>query len=294
MPQASTWFYAKRGAALGMVAMGSSLGGVIFPIMVVHLIPEVGFGWTMRICAFLILALLIFANLTVRSRIPPSKRPLEVMAFIRPLKEPAFLMLTLAIFFFYCESITAASNGNMTLITAGGMFIPFTYIVVQAQSHGMSHRLANYLVPILNSASIIGRGVPNALSDKLGRFNIMVVMSAFTTIVILALWLPATGNAAIIVFAVLFGIGSGAGIGLTPALCAQISPIRDIGVRTGSAFAISAFATLSGSPIGGRIIGDSKGDFKWTIVFAGVSCAIGTAFFAATRLGLAGVKPVKV
>jgi hypothetical protein len=71
--------------------------------MVVRLIPEVGFGWAMRICAFLILGLLIFANLTVRSRIAPSKRPFRVMAFIRPLKEPSFLLLTGAVFFFYCK-----------------------------------------------------------------------------------------------------------------------------------------------------------------------------------------------
>ena len=99
----STWFLKKRGAALGMVAAGSSLGGVILPIMVVRLIPEVGFGWAMRICAFLILALLVFANLTVRSRIPPTKRPFSAMAFIRPLKEPTFTLLTAAIFFFYCN-----------------------------------------------------------------------------------------------------------------------------------------------------------------------------------------------
>ena len=99
----STWFLKKRGAALGMVAAGSSLGGVILPIMVVKLIPEVGFGWAMRICAFLILALVFFANLTVRSRIAPTKRPFSAMAFIRPLKEPIFVLLTAAIFFFYCN-----------------------------------------------------------------------------------------------------------------------------------------------------------------------------------------------
>lgn len=70
--------------------------------MVVNLIPQVGFGWTMRICAFLILALLIFANLTVRSRIAPTRRPFNLMAFIRPLGEPSFSLLTGAIFFFYC------------------------------------------------------------------------------------------------------------------------------------------------------------------------------------------------
>lgn len=83
--------------------MGSSLGGVIFPVIVFNLIPLVGFGWTMRVCAFLILALLIFANITVRSRIPPSKRPFELMAFVRPLRELPFLLLTLAIFFFFCR-----------------------------------------------------------------------------------------------------------------------------------------------------------------------------------------------
>jgi len=72
--------------------------------MVVHLIPEVGFGWAMRICVFLILALLVFANFTLRSRLAPTKRPFSPRAFVRPLREPSFLLLTAAIFFFYCES----------------------------------------------------------------------------------------------------------------------------------------------------------------------------------------------
>lgn len=273
----STWFFEKRGAALGLVVAGSSLGGVIFPIMIIHLIPEVGFGWTMRICAFLILALLILANLTVRSRIPPTRRPFSAMAFVRPLSSPTFSILAAAVFFFYW-----------------GMFIPFTFIVEEALSHGMSLRLANYLVPILNAASIIGRTVPNAIADKLGRFNVMIVMSGFTAILILAMWLPVTGNAALITFAVLFGIGSGAGIGLTPALTAQISPIQEIGIRSGTVFSIAAFAALTGSPIGGQIIAVDNGSFRGAIVFGGVSCAIGTALFIVTRITLAGVKITKI
>lgn len=122
----------------------------------------------------------------------------------------------------------------------------------------------------------------------------MVVMSTFTTIIILALWIPATGNAPIIVFAALFGIGSGAGIGLAPALCAQLSPIKDIGVRTGACIAIAAFAALTGSPIGGSIVGDSDGSFTYAIVFAGVSCGIGTSLFVACRIVLGEFKLVKV
>ncbi|RMZ86346.1 hypothetical protein DV736_g6428, partial [Chaetothyriales sp. CBS 134916] len=97
----STWFLEKRGAALGLVVMGSSIGGVIFPIMLIHLVPQIGFGWAMRACAFVILSLLIVANLTVRSRIPPTRRPLQLKAFMLPLTEPPFALLTAAIFFFY-------------------------------------------------------------------------------------------------------------------------------------------------------------------------------------------------
>lgn len=93
----------KRGLALGLVVAGSSIGGVIFPIMLIHLIPQVGFGWAIRICAFVILALLAWANLTLRSRIPPSKRPFRLKAFISPLGELPFALLTAAVFFFYCE-----------------------------------------------------------------------------------------------------------------------------------------------------------------------------------------------
>lgn len=42
-----TWFLKKRGAAYGIMAAGSGLGGIIFPIMASHLIPEIGYGWTM-------------------------------------------------------------------------------------------------------------------------------------------------------------------------------------------------------------------------------------------------------
>ncbi|KAF4869735.1 hypothetical protein COL154_011127 [Colletotrichum chrysophilum] len=273
----TTWFFKKRGAAIGLTVCGSSLGGVIFPIMLIHLIPQIGFGWSMRVCAFLILALLIWANFTVRSRIPPTKRPFRVMAFFQPFRELPFSLLTAAVYFFYW-----------------GMFIPITFIVVEARAGGMSEGLSQYLVPILNGASIIGRTVPNALADKVGHFNMMITMSFLTMILILAFWLPATGNAADITFAALFGVASGAGIGLTPVLVAHISPIQDIGVRTGAAYAVASIAALTGSPIGGAIISSSRGSFQNTKIFGGVCCAVGVVLFIAARVALVGWKPQKV
>jgi hypothetical protein len=122
--------------AFGIVTAGSSLGGLILPIMVQKLIVEVGFGWAMRSVAFLLLGLLVFGNATVKSRLPPLRRPLHIMDFITPYTEIPFLLLSLGSFFIYI-----------------GGFLPFNYLIVQAEASGMSTALASYLVSILNAAS---------------------------------------------------------------------------------------------------------------------------------------------
>ena len=101
MGSLSTWFFQKRATAFGIMTSGSSLGGVIFPIMVSKLIPEIGFPWTMRAAAFMILGMLIIANLTVKSRLSPKPKSVNLMEFVRPLKEPAFLLMCIAGFMFF-------------------------------------------------------------------------------------------------------------------------------------------------------------------------------------------------
>lgn len=269
----TTWFFKKRGMAMGLTAAGSSLGGVIFPIVVSRMVPRTGFPWAMRTCAFLVLALMIFANFTVKSRVPPRKRKFDPMAFIRPLKEIPFLLVVIALWVFYW-----------------GMFIPFAFIVADAASHGMSLSLSEYLVSILNAGSIFGRTLPGIIGDKIGRFNTMCIFCTLTTILTLAMWIPADTNAVFLAFAPLFGFASGAAIGLTPVLVAQISEIKDIGTRTGTAFGLASFAALTGTPIGGALVVSDHGLYTYAKIFAGVMCAVGTVFFVASRVSLAGWK----
>jgi MFS family permease len=44
----TTWFRKKRGLAMGIVASGSSLGGMTFPIIVDNLFKRLSFGWTSK------------------------------------------------------------------------------------------------------------------------------------------------------------------------------------------------------------------------------------------------------
>jgi Na+/melibiose symporter-like transporter len=116
-----------------MVA-GSGLGGVIFPIMASHLVPQVGFGWTIRIIAFTIFAMMLVACVTVKSRLPPRPRSLTLQILLEPFKNTQFNLITLAAFLFFF-----------------GLFIPINFIEVQALESGMSARLAGYLIPVLNA-----------------------------------------------------------------------------------------------------------------------------------------------
>ena len=106
--------------------------------MVDHLVTEVGFGWAIRISAFMILALLIVGNLAVASRLQPSPRPVTLRQYITPLAEVPYLLTTIASFLFYL-----------------GLFLPINYIQVQATTYGMSAPLAAYLIPILNAARYV-------------------------------------------------------------------------------------------------------------------------------------------
>jgi len=131
-----TWFLRHRALAFGIMVAGSSIGGVVLPIMVQKLIPKIGFGWTMRAVAFMFLGLLIIANLTIKSRLPPARRPFKAMELVEPFTERPFLLLALAAFFIYI-----------------GGFLPFNFLILQGEASGMSPNLASYLVPLLNAAS---------------------------------------------------------------------------------------------------------------------------------------------
>lgn len=268
-----TWFFKRRAAAFGIMAAGSSCGGVIFPIMVARLIPRVGFPWTMRICGFLILFMMTIANLTVTSRLPPRVKKFKFSDFLKPLKEVPFVFTTIGAFLFFF-----------------GMFLPINYIILEARTLGMSNDMATYLVPILNGSSLFGRVLPGLAADKIGRFNVMIVLDYFTGIIVLALWMSAKSNAPIIVFAVLYGFGSGAFVSLAPALVAQISDVREIGVRNGTMFAIISLAALCSNPIGGALVQADGGRYTGLQVFCGIMCLAGASGFLGARLVLAGPK----
>lgn len=280
------WFDKSRGMAFGIAFTGSSLGGVILPIMVTRLISSVGFGWSMRISAFVILFLLVIANLTIRQYKAPqspsktagsssSTSPAPASKRNSPFTEINFVLLMAGFFLF-----------------SYGFFVVINYLPVQALAAGMDANLAAYMLPILNAGSLFGRLFAGWSGDKIGRYNVFIVVCFLTGVWVLALWLPAHGDGAIIAFAVLFGVFSGAFVSLIVPLVMAISPLAELGLRSGIITLTMAISGLTTNPINGAILA-GHGGWSALKIFSGVFCLAGTIFVLLIRTRSVGWNPVK-
>lgn len=129
------WFHKRRGLAFGILSTGSSLGGVVFPIMLTRLIDSIGYGWAMRTCAFIIMGLLVVANLTLKTRQKPTRRSLPRGHMWRPFRELPFVLLLVGLF-----------------LVPFGLYIPIDYLPVASMGAGMGKELAQNLVAFYNAA----------------------------------------------------------------------------------------------------------------------------------------------
>lgn len=199
----------KRGAALGIVLGGSSLGGVMWPIAINELLqkPNIGFGWTMRIVAFIMIPLLSVSCICCRppkTSPPPTQRPAsdeevtitETKASVPKtdysvLKKPSLQLSCLAFFIIYF-----------------GMFSPFFFTTSYAVAEGFSTDLAFYTISIVNGASFFGRVLPGIVADRYGKFNCCIVATFFSGIIALC-WTKATSVAGLVMFSLAYGFASG-------------------------------------------------------------------------------------
>ena len=130
---AGQWFVKRRGLAVGIVACGSSLGGVIFPFFVNRLIQDVEFAGAMRYTALLIGILLIFACVLVKARLPRKKWNPNLRWFdYKLLMEKSFGIYTLGAF-----------------MVMWGLWAPFDFLSTSALSAGFSPALSIYLISII-------------------------------------------------------------------------------------------------------------------------------------------------
>jgi MFS family permease len=67
------WFEVKRGMASGTAFVGSSVGGIIFPLLLRSALENLSWTWAIRLVALAALVLMVIGNICIRGRLPPRK-----------------------------------------------------------------------------------------------------------------------------------------------------------------------------------------------------------------------------
>ena len=267
-----TWFSTRIGLAVGIASSGSSLGGVIYPIVVYRLISQVGFPWAVRCVGFIALAtfMIPLAVFRVRVRVPKPRAVVDWSAF----RDAPFMVFTLGV-----------------LVTFIGQTALLFYISFYPADRGYTDTsLAFYTAAIFNAASVFGRILPNALSDRIGVFNTMAPFTMLLGITILCL-LGVQNKAGMIVESIVTGFFSGVVVALPPVCFRVLTENKSmIGTRIGQGFAIGGLGLLAGGAGAGGVLGTAE-PLNWTglWVYAGVTVCVAGLIYTCVRIMRSGL-----
>ncbi|PPQ88170.1 hypothetical protein CVT25_005135 [Psilocybe cyanescens] len=262
----SHYFRVKRSMAMGIVIAGSSLGGVVYPVLLNNIFQRSsGFQWGVRGVAFMDLGFLIIANSIMRTRLPPKKaQDGSGATFKKVLSDIPFLIYILGSFLVFW-----------------GIFVPFFYLQLYAATHGVNATFTNYSITVMNAASVFGRTIPNFMGDIYGPLNIMIPSAVITAGLIFGMF-GATSVAGVTVFGLFYGFFSGGLVSLVaPGVASFVTQrdLSDLGIRIGMVSFSLSFALLTGNPIAGALLTSHRHwprplIFAAAVVFMGAGCFI--------------------
>lgn len=229
------YFSTRKALANGLAASGSSIGGIIYPLVFRQLQVKHGFPWATRALGFISLATLLFSVCVMKPRIKPKgcRALWDASAF----RELPYVLFCFAMFFGFI-----------------GFYGPVFYIQNYAIQKGITTEdFGFYLLPILNAASVPGRIVPNFIADYAGPLNILTPCAAITGILALG-WIGVNSLPAVLVFVILYGFFSGGFVSMPPvAITTLTKDPKRLGTRMGQCFFFSAFGLMCGTPVSGAI-----------------------------------------
>lgn len=221
-----------------------------------HLIVQIGFPWAVRSIALVVLVLYMVSFLVLTY---PQPRPAQVrrMYDISALTDWPFMAISFA-----------------TLLGAVSYYVPQLYAILLTEIRipSISSDLAFDLISIINGSSIVGRIVSGLIAAVIGPTETLVASMALSSIVLFC-WIVVDTVAGTVVWAVFWGMTSGAMVSLpgaiVPLFCHSLA---EVGTRTGMYWCLLGVGLLIGGPIGGAIYDlHLRGNDWWHIqVFAGV------------------------
>ncbi|KAF2427857.1 MFS general substrate transporter [Tothia fuscella] len=271
-------FSTRRSLAQGIVTSGIAVGGVAYIIAFDRITTSSGFPWAVRVMGFISLGIAIMAIPTLLygtsslAKARSARKLWDMTAF----KDANFLIFTA------CSSSTFF-----------GYIVPYFYIASFGQDAlNLSRNQALYILIGAISASFFGRLLVGFVAHRLGPLFTWFWCTAISAVVSFS-WIAVDSRNGLIVIGVFWGFCSGGLVTLPAAVFPTLCPDqRRLGTRVGMSWGISSFASLTGPPIAGALLGKSSGpaghqprsDYLGPQLWAGCCLLVGSLFVFALWL----------
>ncbi|TGO30927.1 hypothetical protein BPAE_0002g00170 [Botrytis paeoniae] len=268
---APEYFTTHRGSAMGFILSGAGIGGLAFSPLIRFLLTSIGPRWTLRLLSFLVLII----ALPIAATAAPSR-------FIG--RRQTHVDLKLAIKPAFIFSVGAG------FLQAGGNGLPLTFLAEYSVALGYTSAFGATLLAVSNGINSISRVMTGFAGDRFGRQNTLILTVILCVISVLGFWLGSTtanGNKALwLLFVIFYGVAGGGYNALFPTTVAEVFGLQAYASVNGFIYFVRGLGTMLGSPVGGKILGESKlGNYRSVILFdaallsGATFCVIAVRFF---------------
>lgn len=264
----SRWFTGNRGKALGVAAMGTSVGGMLFPALLTFWVESVGWRGAVQNTALLTLFVVTpFMWLTIRNRpqdlgLQPAQMP---QADIAPGPE-ATAALTM-------PQIIRMRSFWLISLSMGMVFASFASMLANLSPYaarlGVSDGAISTMIAVLSLAGLVGKLVFGAAAD---RVNLKYGLWSAHCLLLIAfsLLLLEPPYWVLLIAAVCFGLATGGLLPVWNAMVAQLFGVNSFGRAMGAMGPVITLSILPAYAVVGRLF-DSTGSYSaGLILFGGI------------------------
>ncbi|KAF7557278.1 hypothetical protein G7Z17_g819 [Cylindrodendrum hubeiense] len=289
---ADEWFVRRKGLAYGIMWSGTSLAGIVLPLLMEALLSHFGHQITLRIWTGVLFALCAPVSYFIRPRIPPTSAHSSSYAFQNPLSNFRFLL-----------SGPFALFQLANVVEALGYFLPSIYLPSYAQSFlGAASFPAAATLLCCNVASAMGSIAMGWFVDHLHVSSCLMLSSVGATISSIVLWGLSSNMPVLYLFCIVYGLFAGAYSSAWPGI--MINTVDRERAKGRGVDPMLVFGCLcSGRGVGNMLSGPlSEALFKsqlWNgevgfgygsgygilIVFTGVTALLGGSTYVWKRIG---------
>ncbi|KAL0950250.1 hypothetical protein HGRIS_010234 [Hohenbuehelia grisea] len=231
------YFDSHSGFAMGIIAAGSGVGGLVMAPALQALLSKYGIHWTLRVLAMWNLAVGIPVSAVLRHR-PGFGARGRTRLNVRRAKSNTFIYQSLGAF-----------------LQAAGNIIPMYYLTSYSVGVlGYTRSTASLFLAINSAVNSVSRICLGVLADRVGRQNTMISSVFLSAVSVLALWYNAP-RARFIAFVVLYGIYAGGYNALLSTTITEIYGVHDYASVNGFIYFIRGLGSICGAPLAGLILG---------------------------------------